>query len=90
MDSTTGSSASSRAIKGYALLGVAFLTCPCHLPILLALLAGTSLGALIASHFALAALVLVLTFVGSLILAQRVLRKEEDCCEVPTSGGGTQ
>jgi len=32
------------------LLGTAFLTCPCHLPIYLALLSGTVLGAYLWEH----------------------------------------
>lgn len=34
----------SRSLKGWVLLVTRFLTCPCHLPLLAALFAGTALG----------------------------------------------
>lgn len=60
--------------KGYLLLGLALLTCPCHLPILLALLAGTGLAGVVGQHFALAFGALAVVFVGSVLLGLRALR----------------
>jgi mercuric ion transport protein len=55
-----------RTVKGYLLLGLAVLTCPCHLPLLLAVLAGTGLAGALSQHFGLAFLLLSVIFVASL------------------------
>lgn len=60
--------------KGYLLLGVAVITCPCHLPLLLAGLAGTSLAAVLSEHFVLALLGLSVIFGLSLVLGLKALR----------------
>lgn len=39
-----------KTIKNGLLTAVALVTCPCHLPLLLALLAGTSAGAWVARY----------------------------------------
>ena len=39
-------SSESKGLLGKVLLGTAFITCPCHLPIYLLLLGGTALGAI--------------------------------------------
>lgn len=44
---------------------IAVLTCPCHLPILLAVLSGTALGALAGAHQGLAAIALTGLFLAS-------------------------
>lgn len=48
---------------------LAVLTCPCHLPILLALLSGTVAGAFVADHVGVALLVLLVLFVLALLNA---------------------
>ncbi|MGU2419703.1 broad-spectrum mercury transporter MerE [Burkholderia cenocepacia] len=48
---------------------LALLTCPCHLPILIALLSGTVVGAFVADHVVVALLVLLALFVFSLVNA---------------------
>lgn len=70
-------SAPSRSLKGYFLLGLAFVTCPCHLPILLVVLAGTGLAGAISQHFGLAFLVLSAIFVASLFLGLKALKSRE-------------
>jgi len=50
------------------MLGLAFVTCPCHLPILLVLLAGTSMGAYLKENLALAVIAVTGAFVTSLLL----------------------
>ena len=60
----------STSLRAYLLLGVAVVTCPCHLPILLALLAGTSLAGLLSQH------VELVFFMVSLLLGLRALRRE--------------
>lgn len=52
-------------------LVVAALTCPCHLPLLAALLAGTVVGGVIANNLAVLFTVFGLLFVGSLWLWSR-------------------
>lgn len=59
---------SQRGPRGYLMLGLAFLTCPCHVPILLAVLAGTSAGAYLQENLGLAAVALTGVFVISLLL----------------------
>ncbi len=44
---------------------IAVLTCPCHLPILMAVLSGTALGALVSEHQGLAAIALTGLFLAS-------------------------
>lgn len=52
---------------------LAIVTCPCHLPLLAAVLAGTSVGTLLTEHLAVAAVVSAGVFVLSLVLALRSL-----------------
>lgn len=65
------------AIKGYLLLIMAALTCPCHLPVLLALTAGTALGSALSRHLWLAGLLLTICFVGALYLGLNRINKEK-------------
>ncbi len=61
-------------MKGSLLLGLAFVTCPCHLPLLLAVLAGTGLAGALSQHVGLVFLTLSVIFVLSLILGLKALR----------------
>nr|WP_228285644.1 broad-spectrum mercury transporter MerE [Klebsiella pneumoniae] len=47
-----------KPITGYLWGALAVLTCPCHLPILAIVLAGTTAGAFIGEHWGIAALTL--------------------------------
>lgn len=67
-------SASPKSLKGYFLLGLAFLTCPCHLLILLAVLAGTGFAGVLSQHLGLAFLSLGVIFVVSLVLGLKSLK----------------
>lgn len=49
----------------YLMATVAIVTCPCHLPILLAVLGGTAFGAVLSEHMAVAAIALTVLFVAS-------------------------
>lgn len=62
-----------RPVRGrvYAWGLLALLTCPCHLPLLAIMLAGTTVGAFIAGHWIIAAVVLGGLFVVSLAQAVR-------------------
>lgn len=62
---------------GYLLLITATLTCPCHLPFLLALTAGTTLGSILSRHLWLAALLLAIYFLGALHFGLKRLDKEK-------------
>ncbi|MBI3780839.1 MAG: hypothetical protein HY278_07275 [candidate division NC10 bacterium] len=62
---------------GYLLLITAALTCPCHLPILLALTAGTVIGSVLSRHLWLAGLLLTICFVGALYFGLKRINKEK-------------
>ena len=51
-----------KSLKGYFLLVAAALTCSCHLPLLLALLAGTGVASFLKQNFWIALLVLTAVF----------------------------
>lgn len=52
---------------------LAALTCPCHLPLLAAVLAGTTAGAFIGDHWGIAAVALAALFALSVAMARRAL-----------------
>ena len=60
-----------RPLRAYLWGALAVLSCPCHLPIVAVVLAGTSAGAFLSDHWVVAALALTGLFVLS---ATRVLR----------------
>jgi mercuric ion transport protein len=55
----------------------ALLTCPCHLPLFAAMLAGTSVGAFVGDHLGVAALARAGLFVHSVTRVLRVFSKRE-------------
>ncbi|MBI2155088.1 MAG: mercury resistance protein [Candidatus Rokubacteria bacterium] len=63
-----------RSVKGYLLLGLAFITCPCHLPLLLAVLAGTGLAGALSQYFGVAFVALSLIFLASLVLGLKAVK----------------
>lgn len=65
------------SLKGYLLLGLTFVTCPCHLPILLAILAGTGLAGVLSQYFGLIFFVLTSIFIASLVLGLNILKRGE-------------
>ncbi|MDX9718704.1 MAG: broad-spectrum mercury transporter MerE [Thauera sp.] len=64
----------SKPITGYLWSGLAVLTCPCHLPILAVVLAGTTAGAFLSEHWVIAALLLSALFLLALSRALRAFR----------------
>ena len=60
-------------LKGVGMLALAAVACPCHLPILLALLGGTTTGAILTANLLPVFVVLGVIFVGALALGLRVL-----------------
>ncbi len=65
-----------KPLIGYLWSALAVLTCPCHLLILAAVLAGTTAGAFIGEHWGIAALALTSLFVLSLARALRAFRSK--------------
>ncbi len=63
-----------KAAAGKLMLGVAFLTCPCHLPIYAALFAGTALGSYFSENLPLAFGLLTASFAFSLISGLRMVK----------------
>ena len=62
-----------QTLKAYLLLGSAVVACPCHLPILLVLLAGTGLGGFLSQNLGLVAVGLAGYFILALVLGVRLL-----------------
>lgn len=63
-----------RPVTGYLWGALAVLTCPCHLLILAAVLAGTTAGAFLGEHWGIAALALTSLFVLAVARLLRVFR----------------
>ncbi len=60
--------------RAYAWGMLAALTCPCHLPLFAAVLAGTTAGATLAEHWGIAALALAVLFLLALTRALRAFQ----------------
>jgi hypothetical protein len=64
-------------IWGFLAAGVALITCPCHLvlvlPLLLSVTAGTAVGAFLEKNYYTVIAVSIIVFIGGLILAIRLL-----------------
>lgn len=69
-------------MKGYAAIISALVFCPCHLPILAAVFAGTALGTMITENFGLLFPLMAVYFMGALALGVRWLTQRETpaCC----------
>lgn len=63
--------------KGYLAIISALVFCPCHLPILAAIFAGTALGATITDNYGLFFPMMALYFVGALFLGIRWMTRAE-------------
>lgn len=76
-------------LKGHLAMGTALVLCPCHLPILAAVLGGTVLGATITENLALVIPVTAVAFIGALFLGLRWIMREEalacTTCEAPNA-----
>ncbi|MDH3601995.1 MAG: hypothetical protein OEU26_20480 [Candidatus Tectomicrobia bacterium] len=64
---TSPVASSRRGWKSLLSLGLAALACPCHLPLVLILFAGTTLGAWMSQHSVVVTLVMLGVFVVSLL-----------------------
>ena len=63
-------------LKGVGMLALAAVACPCHVPILLALLGGTTIGAVLTANVLPVFVVLGVVFVGTLALGLRAFEAE--------------
>jgi|GEM_PF-5517294 len=86
MESKVPSKAPARGIWGYALLGLGFVFCPCHLPITLPLLAawlgGTAFTGFLNTNFALIVAVSTVLFLGMMGIGWWMISRQP-ACEVP-------
>jgi mercuric ion transport protein len=76
-DDTSGVSPPAPRWRAYIWGSLAVLTCPCHLPLLAVVLAGTSVGAFVGDHWGVAALALTGLFVLSMTRVLRVFGRRE-------------
>jgi mercuric ion transport protein len=74
---TSGISPAVASWREYTWGVLAVLTCPCHLPLLAAVLASTSVGAFVGDHWGVAALALAGLFVLSVTRVLRVFGRSE-------------
>lgn len=65
-----------KPLTGYLWGALAVLTCPCHLPILATVLAGTTAGAFIGEHWGIAAIALTGLFVVSVARLLRAFKEK--------------
>jgi mercuric ion transport protein len=60
-------------LKGFGIWVLAAVACPCHLPLLIAVLGGTTIGAVLAANFLTALVLLGGVFVGAVTVGLRAL-----------------
>jgi mercuric ion transport protein len=60
-------------LKGFGSLTLAAVACPCHLPLLIGVLGGTTIGAVLAANFLTAFVLLGAVFVGAVAVGLRAL-----------------
>ena len=66
-------STTPRNFTGYLWTGLAVVACPCHLPLIIGALAGTTAGALLSRHWVLGLVGLIALFLVSAAQAWRKL-----------------
>ncbi|MBI1965686.1 MAG: mercury resistance protein [Betaproteobacteria bacterium] len=74
---TKGATSPVRGALTYFMGALAFLTCPCHLPILLLLLSGTAAGAFLSQNLGIAFLLLLPVFLLSAFATWRLLDRSD-------------
>ncbi|MBI4673822.1 MAG: hypothetical protein HY741_19420 [Chloroflexi bacterium] len=76
-------------MRGYFFVVTGFFACPCHLPLtlplLLAVTAGTALGAFLANNISLIVVVSTIYFIGALWLGWRYVTQDEKVRQAPQS-----
>jgi mercuric ion transport protein len=73
--SGNGPSGAHKPLSTSLWAALAVLSCPCHLPVVMAVLAGTTAGAFIRDHWIVAALALTGLFVLSATRVMRAFRR---------------
>ncbi len=73
-------------MKKYLSLGLAALTCPCHPPILVAVLAGTALGGWLSQYLGVVVLAMAGIFILSLMYGLRESRSRTALPQTVTPG----
>ena len=63
----------AKSLTGYLWTGLAVLACPCHLPLIIGALAGTTAGALLSKHWVLGLVGFIALFLVSAAQAWRKL-----------------
>ncbi len=69
-----GGSPAAKGLTGKLLLGAAFFTCPCHLPIYIILFGGTALGGYLSENIVLAAGAMTAVFLFSLLTGRKMVK----------------
>lgn len=64
----------SRKLAGNVLFASALVTCPCHLPWIMALIAGTALGGIVSRHWALIWIASAVYFLIAFPLSLKLLK----------------
>ena len=75
--------------KSWVWFGIALLTCPCHLVLILPLLAGTALEAYFRAYKTVAIVAFMLLFVFSLYMGWKRMTQDHtsaDCCTPKKTG----
>ncbi len=70
-----------QTLKGYVNLVIAGLTCPCHLPIILAVLGGTAFGAFLRNNILLLILILTAIFLFTLFKGLKLINQTKERSE---------
>ncbi len=70
--------------RGWLLTITGFLACPCHLPLWVIVLSGTTLGGVIAAHQGLIAVAMSLYGIPAFAIGLRRLVRGQASCPVPT------
>lgn len=80
------------SVKGYLMVVGAVVLCPCHLPILAAIFAGTALGAIITEQYSLLVPALGLAFAALLFAGLRLMTSQGEvvCDSCPTTQDAPQ
>lgn len=73
---TSSHQTARQRLSAYLLAALAVVSCPCHLPIWIAVFSGTSAGAVLGEHWGLAAVALTGLFVASAAGAMRMFGRK--------------
>lgn len=87
---TSNTPSATRGVLFYITALLAFLTCPCHLPILLLLLSGTAAGSYLSQNLGIAFLLLLPIFLLSAVTTWRLLDRSDSDKPAENSPHGPQ